>query len=144
MYGDVVFQIDVTLRTAAMDDMESFSHLYEANKQRGIKESHIWLSVFFRPPRYHNHTRITTSIYTYLCSVRPKLNSPKCVAYTCIKAVCMCYLPILFYFQESVGISSIPLHPLNVTQIKSCFHHAGSRTFHCRSEFPAHSARRPC
>lgn len=59
-----MFQIDVTLRTAAVKDMESFSHLYEANKQRGIKESHIWLSVFFRPPRYLNHARTTILKHT--------------------------------------------------------------------------------
>ena len=44
-------QIDVTLSTSNIDELTNFTHLYEASKQRGIKDRHIWFSMFFRPPR---------------------------------------------------------------------------------------------
>ncbi|XP_063886174.1 polycystin-1-like protein 2 isoform X1 [Scylla paramamosain] len=50
-------EIDVTFSTSSMDQLTNFSHLYEASKQRGIKDRHIWFSMFFRPPR-SRYTRV--------------------------------------------------------------------------------------
>ncbi|XP_076049258.1 polycystin-1-like protein 2 [Oratosquilla oratoria] len=44
-------QIDVILKAAQEDDRKNFGHLYGVVKQLGIKDRHLWFSIFSRPPR---------------------------------------------------------------------------------------------
>ncbi|XP_069998872.1 polycystin-1-like protein 2 [Penaeus vannamei] len=44
-------QIDLTLTAANLGEMTNFSHLYKASKEKGMRDRHLWTSVFYRPPR---------------------------------------------------------------------------------------------
>ncbi|XP_076049441.1 polycystin-1-like protein 2 [Oratosquilla oratoria] len=65
-------KLDITMESANLDTMGDFSHLYEASKQRNIKDNHLWFSVFYRPrrSRYTRTQRVGVCItFLYLSMV---------------------------------------------------------------------------
>ncbi|CAM1317953.1 Uncharacterised protein g6856 [Pycnogonum litorale] len=47
--------IDRTIPVSGLDEMSEFSHLFKTTSSRGLRDGHLWLSVFLRPP----HSRFT-------------------------------------------------------------------------------------
>ncbi|XP_050714964.1 polycystic kidney disease protein 1-like 2 [Eriocheir sinensis] len=96
-------EIDVTLSSSSMDELTNFSHLYEANKQRGIKDRHIWFSMFFRPPR----SRYTRVERTAVCA---------CFVYLSMLCSAMWYSTIP---DEPMGQGFFVLGPFSLTTEKA-------------------------
>ncbi|KAG1657693.1 Polycystic kidney disease protein 1-like 2 [Nymphon striatum] len=44
-------QIDRVIPVSGQDEMTNFKHLYETSSSRDLRDGHLWLSVFLRPPR---------------------------------------------------------------------------------------------
>ncbi|KAG1665079.1 Polycystic kidney disease protein 1-like 2 [Nymphon striatum] len=43
--------IDRVIPVSGKDEMTNFKHLYETSSSRNLRDGHLWLSVFLRPPR---------------------------------------------------------------------------------------------
>lgn len=44
-------KIDRIIPVSGQDEMANFNHLYETSSSRNLRDGHLWLSVFLRPPR---------------------------------------------------------------------------------------------